>query len=62
MKTFYFTGTHTQLKKFDLRDGSRRVTKFLSVIDTFHIKSKAIKVLSCKICCPSRSASGSYIV
>ena len=30
------------------RGGSRRVVKFLSESNTFHIKSNAIKMLSCK--------------
>ena len=31
-----------------VRGGSRGVAKFLSESNTFHIKSKAIKMLSCK--------------
>ena len=32
----------------NFRGGSRRVAKFLSESNTFHIKAKAIKILSCK--------------
>ena len=33
---------------YENRGGSRRVAKFLSESNTSHIKSKAIKMLSCK--------------
>ena len=36
------------VNKFIHRGGSRRVAKFLSESNTFHIKSKAIKMLSCR--------------
>ena len=56
MKHIYFhpRGCHlivvnqAQIYGYRGKGGSRRVAKFLSENDTFHTKSKVIKMLSCK--------------